>query len=397
MHVAVVSRYPNGGAVGAVSRHQALAFAKRGRASLIGTRQRVELPGVHYQKLPFPRWSLRLGPLEYLSGWMAFERQVGPALEEVHRERPIDFVLTNHVAEARGSLAFGKRHNVPVGLLMQTDIFTRPPGTYDPWTTIWFRRLARQVEREADLIIPLGEPSAADVRARGVEDERIRILANGIDPAEIGLIGEPPEPRRNPSPLRIVSVGRLAVEKGHEVLIEACARARGDFVVDIIGEGDQESNLRRLIARRGLSDRVRLAGAFPAREMASIYTTHDLFVSSAHHEYFGLAILEALTCGLPVIGVNKGGTSVTVQHGVNGLLVPQRDVDAMARAIETLVNDEDLRIRLARNARSSVLPHYSWEGILDRLWGYIEEIVDRNNSRAMTSALHEDESGAAGP
>jgi GalNAc-alpha-(1->4)-GalNAc-alpha-(1->3)-diNAcBac-PP-undecaprenol alpha-1,4-N-acetyl-D-galactosaminyltransferase len=177
-----------------------------------------------------------------------------------------------------------------------------------------------------------------------------------------------------PSCRWIVAMGRLARQKGFDLLIDAFSRIADrhpQWSVKILGEGPARASLKRLIAEKGLRGRVVLAGWEP--DAASVLRQADLFVLSSRFEGFPNALLEAMACGLPAISFDcPSGPAEIIRDTLDGLLVPPEDVDALARAMEGAMSDESLRQRLGAEAvhivdRFSVDRYFaSWDSVLRR-------------------------------
>jgi D-inositol-3-phosphate glycosyltransferase len=162
----------------------------------------------------------------------------------------------------------------------------------------------------------------------------------------------------------MLSVGRLSIEKGIEHLLAACRLLDVPYELTIAGTGPLDATLRESAADL---PHVRFIGAVPRNALGALYREHDLFVTATLNEAFALVVLEALACGLPVVGTNIDALRAVIREGGNGLLVPPGNPRALAEAIERIARDAPLRRQLAANAHSSVLPQYSWTAIGDRL------------------------------
>lgn len=247
----------------------------------------------------------------------------------------------------------------PYAMVVHGDVNDRPKGTYDPRLTALYRFATPRAYRSADVVFAPAPHTVALAERGGAK--RIVKLPVGIEPADVGAGEETPLPRDG-GPLRILFVGRLAIEKGLDVLLDACALLDVDYELDIVGDGPLGGDIRGRAGRR-----IRLLGAHPRHELAALYRTHHLFCLPARSETFGIVVLEALTCGLPVIATNVGGIREMLRDGENGLLVPAEDARTLAHSIATLARDEPLRMRLAGNARASVLPRFEWRAIGERM------------------------------
>ena len=169
-------------------------------------------------------------------------------------------------------------------------------------------------------------------------------------------------------------MGRLAQQKGFDLLIEAFSRIANrhpQWSVKILGEGPARASLKRLIAEKGLSGRVVLAGWEP--DPVSVLKQSDLFVLSSRFEGFPNALLEAMACGLPSISFDcPSGPAEIIRDTIDGLLVPAEDVEALASTMDRVLGDESLRQRLSAEAvhvvdRFSVEQYFAnWDAVLRR-------------------------------
>jgi glycosyltransferase involved in cell wall biosynthesis len=155
----------------------------------------------------------------------------------------------------------------------------------------------------------------------------------------------------------IFSLGRMTYYKGFEVLVDAASRLKGDDVVVVIGgEGERLTRLREQIEQMGLGARVRLVGHVPDDDLAAYFAACDLFCmpSTVRAEAYGVAILEAMMMSRAVVATDIPGSGVpwVNQHGVSGLNVPASDPEALAQALQRLLDDTALREACAMRARA---------------------------------------------
>ena len=157
--------------------------------------------------------------------------------------------------------------------------------------------------------------------------------------------------RSHPGPI-VLFVGRMRPYKGLPVLIEAMAQVKGTLV--LVGRGEMEHQIRKKFQRDGMEKRVVLAGDVPEADLPGYYRAADLFVlpSIDRSEALGLAMIEAMHCGLPVISTRLGtGTSHVNLDGVTGLEVTPRDVGELARAIHRILGDPESARRMSEAGR----------------------------------------------
>jgi len=144
----------------------------------------------------------------------------------------------------------------------------------------------------------------------------------------------------------------------------------------VVGDGDDLPRIQRLAARAGVADRVHFLGRIPPHspELLACYAHADLFVLPSKGEGFGIAFLEAMAFGKPVVGGAHGGTPDVIEDGVCGYLVPHGDVDRLAEALERLLLDEAHRAELGRRARARVESHFLFAQFRERLVGILNEL-----------------------
>ncbi|WP_186779273.1 glycosyltransferase family 4 protein [Streptomyces salinarius] len=182
-------------------------------------------------------------------------------------------------------------------------------------------------------------------------------------------------PRSNLSRPQVVSAGRLDGNKGIDKLVEAfglVVEAHPDWTLRIHGDGPELEALRKAVRTRHLYNHVFLMG--PTRTLDEELAKGSVFAMSSKSEGFGMVLLEAMNCGLPVVSFNcPVGPRELVTDGVDGLLVPERDVAALAEGIIRLIEDEEMRRRFSRAALQKAAEYgpdvvtKSWEDLYQAL------------------------------
>jgi glycosyltransferase involved in cell wall biosynthesis len=186
---------------------------------------------------------------------------------------------------------------------------------------------------------------------------------------------------------RVLFVGRFVYYKGLDVLIDAMAQAPGTLL--LVGEGPLEPELRSRVALRGLQSRVLFLGRVSDSDLPEYYQAADVFVlpSVAKTEAFGVVQVEAMAAGVPVISTNlPTGVPWVNQDGVSGLVVPPGDATALAAAINRLVSDEDLRLRLGRNAAARASEVFSRDRMIRAFKEVVEQAIDAPEAIAAARA-----------
>jgi glycosyltransferase involved in cell wall biosynthesis len=204
-------------------------------------------------------------------------------------------------------------------------------------------------------------------------------LGWGLDPGSVTVLPNPaptlpdlPDQTQARAALGLTGpllafAGRLTAQKDLEVALVAIASLPGVRLA-VLGDGPERGRLERRAAELGLDGRVRFLGGGARDDVLTLFRAADAVVLSSSWENFPHTVVEALAVGTPVVATAVGGVSEVVRDGENGLLVPPRDAGALAAALRRLVDEPDLRGRLAAAAAPSVEPLAE-----ERLLAVIEE------------------------
>ena len=168
---------------------------------------------------------------------------------------------------------------------------------------------------------------------------------------------------------RVIAVGRLDYQKGFDRLIAAWSRVQTtmefrDWHLDIFGQGEWQEMLEQRIKDYHLTDTASIHA--PTQKIGDEYANSSLLVMSSNYEGFPMVMIEAMACGLPVVSFDfKCGPRDIIDHGTNGLIVPNDDIQALADAMIQIMHDDILRHKMGQNARK-VVERYSEEGVMKK-------------------------------
>lgn len=237
------------------------------------------------------------------------------------------------------------------------------------------RRLARRTARYIAVSQAVGE----GLRALGVPGEAVAVIPPGVDTRRY----RPPTPEERSLARRRLGLpedgpvvgflGRLARDKGPDLLLEALARLSGRPTVALAGEGPMEGELRARAAALGLSGALRFLGRLA--DPLPFHWAIDVLAAPSRREGLGLAALEALACGRPVAGFRAGGLVEAVASGRDGLLVPAGDTARLAEALLHLCQDEVLRRRFAAEGRRRVTASFSLDATVRKIGELYAELA----------------------
>lgn len=186
---------------------------------------------------------------------------------------------------------------------------------------------------------------------------KLECVPLGIEPA-----GFPPRPfRPSPSPFRLITVGRLSPEKGTRLLAGVMRRLRErghPVILHLVGGGPDREMLETAFESLGLKDAVVFEGRAPQQRLMDLYRESDIFVLPSLYEGVPTVCIEAMSMEIPCVAPAITGIPELMQDGVEGVLYPPGDEEAMAGAIERLIMDPDLRRRIGEAGRRKALARY---------------------------------------
>jgi glycogen(starch) synthase len=212
----------------------------------------------------------------------------------------------------------------------------------------------------------------------GLEESRITVIPNGIDPAELVPVDDLETLRSRfaaPHERLVLLVGRLVYEKGFQLALEALpglVERLGDVRFIVAGSGTAEGELRRQAHDLGLDEHGTFLGWIGDDVLHSLYRIADLTVVPSIYEPFGLVALEAMASGCPCLVADTGGLREVVPNEDVGLRFRSRDPRSLGQMAERLLTDEELRDRLVAEASEHVLT-FDWADVARQVaWVYDE-------------------------
>jgi teichuronic acid biosynthesis glycosyltransferase TuaC len=296
-----------------------------------------------------------------------------PYFRRLHASAPRPFVLDGHFLYPDGVALAMIAHllRVPVILTARgSDVnwFCRFPGP---------RAMVRWAARRCAKVITVSDALRQELAAIGVPDRVIAVMPNGVDEQVFAPVDRlAARAAMGYDGFTVMSVGNLIPLKGHDLVVEAVARIPDTRLV-IIGDGPCATQLRRLIAVRGLEQRVSMIGNISQAQLVQHYNAADALVLASSSEGMPNVVLESLACGTPVIATAVGGIPELITSADAGLIVRERNATAIAQAIQALRPHYPDRSRTRRHALK-----YSWkptvEGVLNifesALRGYAQPV-----------------------
>jgi len=244
----------------------------------------------------------------------------------------------------------------------------------------WYNRWI--YNRQVDGVVAISEKIAALLAEGGVWKEKIRVIHSGIDPTRFHRPGEGKQVSNCPV-IGVVAV--LEERKGHRFLLEAAQllkqqgyRIRYQFS----GEGRARGFLERMVQRLGLQEDVTFMGF--VSDVPAFLSGIDLFVLPSLYEGLGVAVIEAMAAGKPVVASCVGGLPELVDNEVTGLTVPPGDPPALARAISHVLSRKGALDCMGDKARERVQQHFTMEQMAQKNEGFYYELLGKNKQNVET-------------
>ena len=214
------------------------------------------------------------------------------------------------------------------------------------------------VYENADAVIGVSQKVLDMIQKRVDVSTKGYVVYNGVDTDKFC-----PIEREKKDVFTISSVGNLIPLKGHKYLLQALQIAieKGyhNLKCVIAGRGYLEEELKELAADLGLQDYVEFLGYVPYSEIVTLMQNSDAFILPSYYEAIGCVYLEAMACGVPVVGCRKNGIDEIIVEGENGYLVDNHNVEQIVDCIISL-QDEEKRVEIGKTARKTIVDTYQW-------------------------------------
>ena len=344
--VAVLQGFDLGGSVPSVCSQQLDALSSRYACSLITDRSSLPAPApcsVERLAVPELRWLRRYA---HVPRQLLFALVAAAHLWLHHRRHPPALVIVHsHPLAALLAPVLKRLLGCRLLMVMHGDINDRPSGTYDPRLTWWYRVNTSPAYRRSDAILALSPYMARLAVAGGAHPERIHLVPNAVDPADIGLDGDLLEDAADP--YHLLFIGRWEANKGIDLLLAAfiqLAPQLPQLTLTCIGCPDPRTGLaalQRPLEAAGLAERVSWLPQLPRQQLGNHYRHAGLVVVPSRSETQSTVIMEAMAAARAVLASDTGGNPMLVDSGTTGLLFRNGDPADLASRLEELLASPD--------------------------------------------------------
>jgi glycogen(starch) synthase len=274
---------------------------------------------------------------------------VGTAAARLHR---LPLVLTVHTS---------LRHTLAVNDLRSAVLKTLG-GSIERWG-----------EHSAEAVLVITPRLHRLLLSDGVDENSVHVIPPGVNPSLFE--GPFEDPFSGVGKPRVLFVGRLAPQKGVGTLVEAAGLLEDPGAqILLVGDGPERKALERKSERLSVADRLHFVGFFAHERLPAVLAHADLLVLPSLYEELGTVLLEAMQAALPIVASKTGGIPDVIEDGVNGLLVPPGDPEALARAIDRVLADRKLARRLSEGVQERV-KDYDWEVLAERVLRIYQDVT----------------------
>jgi glycosyltransferase involved in cell wall biosynthesis len=260
---------------------------------------------------------------------------------------------------AQAAIVWCRARRIPYVLVVESHDEDPRPG----WRRALKGAVVPRVVREAAGVLVTGSLARRSMVSRGADPDRVGVFANTIDVEAFAARAQQLAAERDrlrsglgvePEDVVVLSVARLAREKGVDVLVRAAATAQvPQLVLVVAGDGPERHSLEQVAGEQRV--RAVFLGDVAWERIAELYVAADVFALLSEREPWGVVVNEAAACGLPLVLSDRVGAAADLlRHGENGLLVPAGDVEAAADALRRLAEDDALRVAFGTRSREIV-------------------------------------------
>jgi glycosyltransferase involved in cell wall biosynthesis len=227
-------------------------------------------------------------------------------------------------------------------------------------------------QSQADALLITCEAAINRIPLARLAARKLTVVPHGIDTALFA-----PQPRAPATPPSILFYSHLDRRKGVFVLLEAfriIAAAMPECRLTLVGRGRHIAEVQRLVAESGLADRISMPGRVERAQAPALFGAHSVYCLPSYGEPYATTVLEAMSCGRPVVVTDAGGLPFMVPRD-GGLRVPTGDAPALAQALLTILRSPDLQESMGRANRRYIEENCSWPRVVDQLERVYQRLV----------------------
>ncbi len=284
-------------------------------------------------------------------------------------------ILNTHYASGYGTLARLSGFQPNLLSVWGSDVFDFPLKSK------LNMRIMQKNLKAADRVASTSHIMKRQIESIYKPDKHITVIPFGVD----CRFFQPLKAGKDNDKVVVGTVKSMAPKYGIVTLIESFAlvkdRTEQELELVLVGGGLQEKELKLLTKKLGIDTNVKFVGAVPHHEVPKWLNSFDIYVALSIDESFGVAIVEASACEVPVVVSDAGGLLEVTEDGITGYIVPRNNPEKAADKLEMLINNERLRSTMGRAGREFVLKNYEWRENADRMENLYKEVIKEYKKR----------------
>ncbi|MFN1833684.1 glycosyltransferase [Balneola sp. MJW-20] len=291
---------------------------------------------------------------------------INPRFDKLLNKGSFDLVHAHFGTGAMYALPFARRHKLPLVVTFHGyDVAALIGRERNKYHNRKYSRKSRKIFEYASLLLAASTELKSLLIELGAPKEKVKVYRLGIDLHRFSYTE--PQPVNENEPLRFLMIGRFTPKKGHIYSINAFKRLKDEgktATMDFIGSGENEQTCKELVSSLGLEDSVKFLGIKSSEEISNYLSRSHVLVApsvtaSDHDRESGLIVIkEAAAVGLPSIGTWHGGIPEIIEDQKTGLLVPERNIDALFRAMKYMAVEPQKRVEMGILARKKMEAEY---------------------------------------
>jgi len=368
---------PKSGGVGYYVYNLSRTLVNRGHRVTVITRARTSKAGSEtvegisvFRVSSFPLYPFHILLFRHFVNSLFRSLQPKPTLVHVHTPLPVPLkTMIPLITTVHTPMKIDARYHEVFNILSLAEK-VQSMTVYPPMESELFEASSK--------ITAVSRSVAKELREYDLDPGRITVIGNGVD--EKTFI---PARNKDRTSQYVLYTGVLRARKGLFDFID-CAKyvckEHPDTRFFISGRGPFFHKLQGRIKKRGLEKNVVFLGYVSRSRLVKVYQNATVHVVPSHYEGLPTVLLEAMSCGLPVVATDIGGNNEVISSGLNGFLVPPKSPECMAKIILKLLDDAGLRERLGGAARRTIEENYTWDKIADNIVKCYESVPGQSDS-----------------
>lgn len=294
-----------------------------------------------------------------------------PRIKKIIKKHKPD-ILHAHYASSYGTLGALSGMHPFILSMWGSDVFLFPRKNSI------FKSIIKYNLKKADLVLSTSKMMA--IETSKYTNKQIQITPFGVDTSFFSPFENS---KKKDNKIVLGTIKKLDYIYGIDLLIKAFAllvnnNKNTELRLVIAGTGNEIANLKKLAEQKGVSDLVDFPGRISQKKVVEYLHCFDVFVALSRSESFGVAVIEAMSCGTPVVVSDAGGLPEVVEDNVSGIVVPIEDIEKAAAALQRLITDKSLRQMLSMNGRKRVKELYDWEKNVDLMYSHYMSMLKLN-------------------